>query len=156
MPDLYTLLEAYRDVWKQKAIDGPPVQFGKGDDRAGLDALAEKMLLAFQISNHAEAGGNVLGVEEEFRAAVVPGVPDLLARVDLLIETPDALVVRDFKTSRSRWSEHQAHDAAGQLLLYGEAVRSIYVGLERPANAAQFDQVVLGKAGEVLPALLAT
>ncbi len=38
----------------------------------------------------------------------------------------------------------------------GEAVRSIYVGLERPANAAQFDQVVLGKAGEVLPALLAT
>lgn len=37
----------------------------------------------------------------------------------------------------------------------GEAVRSIYVGLERPANAAQFDQVVLGKAGEVLPALLA-
>ena len=28
----------------------------------------------------------------------------------------------------------------------GERVRSIYVGLERPANAAQFDQIVLGKA----------
>ncbi len=37
----------------------------------------------------------------------------------------------------------------------GEAVRSVYVGLERPANADQFDQVVLGKAGLVLPALLA-
>ena len=37
----------------------------------------------------------------------------------------------------------------------GERVRSIYVGLERPANAAQFDQIVLGKAGEVLPGLLA-
>ncbi len=37
----------------------------------------------------------------------------------------------------------------------GERVRSIYVGLERPANADEFDQVVLGKAGEVLPALLA-
>lgn len=37
----------------------------------------------------------------------------------------------------------------------GERVRSIYVGLERPANAAQFDQVVLGKAGEVLPGFLA-
>lgn len=36
----------------------------------------------------------------------------------------------------------------------GERVRSIYVGLERPANADQFDQVVLGKAGEVLPDLL--
>jgi NAD-dependent SIR2 family protein deacetylase len=37
----------------------------------------------------------------------------------------------------------------------GEPVRSIYVGLERPANADQFDQVVLGKAGAVLPELLA-
>lgn len=37
----------------------------------------------------------------------------------------------------------------------GEPVRSIYVGLERPANADAFDQVVLGKAGEVLPTFLA-
>ena len=37
----------------------------------------------------------------------------------------------------------------------GERVRSIYVGLEAPANAEQFDELVLGKAGEVLPGLLA-
>ena len=37
----------------------------------------------------------------------------------------------------------------------GEPVRSIYVGLERPANADEFDEVVLGKASAVLPALLA-
>lgn len=37
----------------------------------------------------------------------------------------------------------------------GETCRSVYVGLEAPANAEDFDQVVLGKAGEVLPALLA-
>lgn len=37
----------------------------------------------------------------------------------------------------------------------GEACTAVYVGLERPANAAEFDRVVLGKAGEVLPALLA-
>ncbi|MCE9578690.1 MAG: NAD-dependent deacylase [Deltaproteobacteria bacterium] len=36
----------------------------------------------------------------------------------------------------------------------GERVRSIYVGLERPANAREFDEVVLGKAGLVLPALV--
>ncbi len=35
----------------------------------------------------------------------------------------------------------------------GEAVRSVYVGLERPENAHLFDDVVLGKAGEVLPTL---
>lgn len=37
----------------------------------------------------------------------------------------------------------------------GERVRSIYVGLERPANADQFDEVHVGKAGELLPGLLA-
>lgn len=32
--------------------------------------------------------------------------------------------------------------------------RTIYIGLEEPANRAFFDDVVLGKAGEVLPALV--
>jgi len=36
----------------------------------------------------------------------------------------------------------------------GEVVRTVYVGLERPDNADAFDDVVLGKAGEVLPSLL--
>lgn len=36
----------------------------------------------------------------------------------------------------------------------GERVRSVYVGLERPDNADSFDDVILGKAGEVLPFLL--
>lgn len=37
----------------------------------------------------------------------------------------------------------------------GEAVRSVYLGLERPDNADMFDEVRLGKAGEVLPGLFA-
>ncbi len=37
----------------------------------------------------------------------------------------------------------------------GERVRTIYVGLEAPANASQFDEVHTGKAGELLPGLLA-
>lgn len=38
----------------------------------------------------------------------------------------------------------------------GEQVRTIYVGLEAPANADQFDEVHTGKAGELLPGLLLT
>jgi NAD-dependent deacetylase len=37
----------------------------------------------------------------------------------------------------------------------GERCRSVYVGLERPENAEEFDDIVLGKAGEVLPVLFA-
>jgi NAD-dependent deacetylase len=32
-------------------------------------------------------------------------------------------------------------------------VRTVYVGLERPSNAADFDEVRLGKAGEIVPTL---
>lgn len=35
-----------------------------------------------------------------------------------------------------------------------EAVRTYYVGPEHPANAAAFDEVFEGRAGEILPALL--
>lgn len=51
------------------------------------------------------------------------------------------------------------HPAAGfvreirQRQLQGEHPRSVYVGVERPANASAFDEVVLGRAGEVLPGL---
>jgi NAD-dependent deacetylase len=37
----------------------------------------------------------------------------------------------------------------------GLAVRTVYVGPEAPANADAFSEVVLGKAGEVLPGLFA-
>ena len=36
----------------------------------------------------------------------------------------------------------------------GERCRSVYVGPEAPENARVFDEVVTGKAGEVLPGLL--
>ncbi len=35
----------------------------------------------------------------------------------------------------------------------GERVHTLYVGLERPENAHEFDEIVLGKAGELLPSL---
>jgi NAD-dependent deacetylase len=35
-------------------------------------------------------------------------------------------------------------------------VRTVYVGLERPENAYDFDEVYLGKAGEILPGLFLT
>jgi NAD-dependent deacetylase len=35
----------------------------------------------------------------------------------------------------------------------GEPVRSVYVGLESPDNAEEFDEIRLGKAGDLLPGL---
>jgi putative RecB family exonuclease len=120
-PGLDVLLDAFWSRWHDH--DGQTIQFAKGDDINTIGRLAERVLLAFQSSDFARPTGTIIGVEEELRGALIPGLPDLLARIDLLIDTGDALVVHDFKTARSRWSEQHVADSAGQILLYHELVK---------------------------------
>ena len=86
------------------------------------------MLIAFQESDFADSGERIVAVEETLRGEIIPGVPDLFARVDLITETDDAVTVTDFKTSRSKWSEQQAELNSDQLLLYSELLRDIVPG----------------------------
>jgi hypothetical protein len=59
---------------------------------------------------------------------VIPSLPELLARLDLVVEENERLVVTDFKTARSRWSPKQAEEESGQLLLYSELTRDLAPG----------------------------
>ena len=71
-----------------------------------------KLLLEGQELNER----TVAAVEETLRGRVIPGLPNLLARLDLIVETDTELVISDWKTSRSRWNAEQADEAAKQLL----------------------------------------
>ena len=99
------------------------------------------MLTVFRESSVAQPVGNVLGVEEELRGAIIPGVPDLLGRIDLLVETNDAVVITDLKTSRNRWTRQKAEDASEQLLLYSELVKDLV-----PSKQLKMRFAVLTKA----------
>ena len=83
-------------------------------------------------------------VEETLRGELLPGLPPLLGRVDLIVETPDELVVSDWKTSRSRWTEDQFDDAAEQLLLYGELASDF-----APGKPIRVEFSVLTKTKEI-------
>jgi CRISPR/Cas system-associated exonuclease Cas4 (RecB family) len=43
-----------------------------------------------------------------------------LARLDLIVDVGEAIVISDFKTSRSSWGESHVTESASQLLLYHE------------------------------------
>jgi len=120
-PSLDALLQAYQQAWAERTT--APVRFGKGEDKASCDQLATQMLATFQASPFARPHGSIIGVEEELRDELVPGVPDVLARVDLLVDEGDRLVITDLKTARSPWTQGQAEDAGEQLLLYGQLVQ---------------------------------
>jgi putative RecB family exonuclease len=105
--------------------------------------LAERILAAFQQSEVARPLGQILAVEEELRGPVVPGCPDVLGRVDLIVDTGSELVVSDWKTARSRWSQEQAEDAAEQLILYAELAKDF-----APGKPVMLEFVILTKAKE--------
>ncbi|QDU59570.1 PD-(D/E)XK nuclease superfamily protein [Planctomycetes bacterium Pan216] len=126
-PGLDDLLEAFWGAWRDRNEEAEIV-FAKNEDLEAVRKLALRVLSAFKQSDLANPLGTIIGIEEELRGALLPGVPDLLARVDLLTETSDSLIVTDFKTAKSRWSTHQAEDAGEQLLLYSELAKELAPG----------------------------
>jgi CRISPR/Cas system-associated exonuclease Cas4 (RecB family) len=125
-PDLDTLLEVFWDSWHQH--DHQQVLFGKGENLNTIGHLADRMFRAFQQSSLACPTGRIIAVEEELRGELIPGLPDLLARVDLIVETDDAVEVTDFKTARTAWSTDHVVESASQLLLYGELAKPLAEG----------------------------
>jgi CRISPR/Cas system-associated exonuclease Cas4 (RecB family) len=122
-PSAEALLGEYDAAWNE--YDPTEVNFGKESGRQDLLPLAQRVIGAFQASELAKPAGAILGVEEELRGPVVLGCPDILGRLDIIVEEADAVIVTDLKTARSRWSRDQVEDSAGQLLLYHELAKSL-------------------------------
>ncbi|MDF1845045.1 MAG: PD-(D/E)XK nuclease family protein [Rubripirellula sp.] len=125
-PGLDELLDVYQQSWWDRSEH--EVRFGKTETADSLHELADRMLAAFLASDLTKQEGRIVGVEEELRGELSPELPDLLGRVDLLLETDDSVIVQDFKTSRSAWNEYQAEDQSEQLLLYADLVRRLVPG----------------------------
>jgi putative RecB family exonuclease len=140
-PALPEMLAEYRLGWGERDL---PIRFNKGEQISLFAPLAERMLTAFLQSDLAQPGGRILAVEETLRGEVIPGLPELLGRVDLILETPDELVIRDWKTSRSRYTQDQVDESAAQLLLYGELAQSF-----APGKSVRLEFAVLTKTKEV-------
>jgi RecB family exonuclease len=95
-PSLEVLLSAYWSEWQAQSL---PVRFSKDEQAASFDALAKRMLTTFVASDLAKPAGRILAIEESLRGELVPGLPDLLGKVDLILETPTELLVTDWKSA---------------------------------------------------------
>ncbi len=124
-PGIDELLGAYDREWTARHQE---IRISKEDEPAKLRDTARRMLTAFQSHALAKSNGRLLAVEESLQGELIPGLPPLLGRVDLIVETPDELIISDWKTSRSRWSTEQVEDANEQLLLYADLARDFAPG----------------------------
>lgn len=139
-PSTSELVVEYRKGWGDHRA---PVRLGKDEDEAAFHTLAAKLLQTFAESEVAKPKGHILAVEETLRGQIVAGLPDLLGRVDLIVEEPEALVISDWKTSRSRYSQDQVEDGAEQLLLYSELAKDF-----APCKRIRLEFAVLTKTKE--------
>jgi len=140
-PSLEQMLTEYEREWQAR---GQEIRLGKDDDPTKLYDLAQRMLAAFQANQLANPAGRILAVEETLQGELIPGLPPILGRVDLIVETASELVIHDWKTSRSRWSLEQIDDSAEQLLLYGELARDF-----APGKPIRVEIAVLTKTKEI-------
>ena len=124
--DLDTLLQVFQDAWE--GYDDQVIRYGAGETRDEIGGLADRLLREFLRSEFSRPKGDIVGIEEEVRGEIVPGVPELLGRVDLIVDTGDSLVVSDFKTARASWNVLKVEDLAPQLLLYSEVVKPMADG----------------------------
>jgi CRISPR/Cas system-associated exonuclease Cas4 (RecB family) len=134
-------MAAYEAGWQDR--EAVPIRFGKEQTREGLRAKARRMLEVFASSPFARPDGRIVAVEQPLCGPIVPGVPDLLGRIDLIVEKPAELVVVDWKTARARWNAEQVDDAAEQLLLYAELARDL-----APGKRLRLEFAVVTKAKE--------
>lgn len=139
-PNQDELLAEFWDTWRCKQEEAT-VALNKNEDSTTISHMAERVLQAFHESEFRQPQGRILGVEEQLRGELLPGVPDLLARVDLIVENDEALTITDLKTARSRWSAAQAEDQAEQLLLYSELARHLV-----PGKQVRLEFLVISKA----------
>lgn len=124
-PSQEELFGAYRNGWADHSL---PIRFAKDEHAASFDDLASRMLSAFARSDLAQPAGRILGIEESLRGEIIPGLPEVLGRIDLIWETKEELVITDWKTSRAKYSQDQVEESAAQLLLYGELAKDFAPG----------------------------
>ena len=124
--DLDALLSVFQDSWE--SFEDKNICYTASENREQIGRLAIRLLAQFLRSDFSRPNGEILGVEEELRGQIIPGCPDLLARVDLIVDNGRELVVSDFKTSRCSWNEFKVADLAPQLLLYSELVKPMADG----------------------------
>jgi putative RecB family exonuclease len=144
-PTRNMLLDAFWTEWKSSSPTA--IHFGKGEDEAEVGRLAKRMLCAFQMHPLAMPPGKLVGVDEELRGMLIPGLPDLLARVHMIVETDDAVIVTNYKTASRAWSPEQVEDAASQFVLYHELVQPI--AGDKPIKM-QFALITKTRAPEII------
>ena len=125
-PTIDQMMASFQECWEKEAAD-LPVKYPKGQDAESTAATARRMFEEFIVSPLATPTGVIIGIEESFKVKLADDLPHLAGRVDMITHEPESntLIITDFKTARSVWSQGHAEEQAEQLILYAQGCEPI-------------------------------
>jgi len=95
-----------------------PVRYSKGESAESLHALGQRMVDAFLAAPESKPEGQPVCIEDRASGSIDPAIPPIEGKVDFVRLTKDGLVLRDYKTARSKWNSDKVEEGAPQLRLY--------------------------------------
>jgi putative RecB family exonuclease len=125
VPDTDELLNIYDEAWRVEAADKPEIAFAKGEDAATMRELARRMLSAYRehvASSSVNSSTRTIAIEHSHRFVLMPDVPPIEMRLDLLELQGENLIVSDVKSARSRWNDAKIAESLPQLILYAHGL----------------------------------
>lgn len=124
IPHAGELASAFDAAWGELLAGGTKVRFAKDEDAGTVRLLAARMLSAFRdhALASADSGSQIIAIEHAVRFRLLADAPPIEMRLDLLELRGADLIVSDWKTSRSRWSEAKIAQGLPQLILYAHGL----------------------------------
>ena len=120
-----------------------PIKYSKAETPESLEMLSKRMVTAFLAAPEASSPGVPVCIEDRATGIIDAQIPPIEAKVDYVRLTNEGLVLRDYKTARSRWNPDKVEEAAPQLRLYAKLLDR---ELEVYGPVQQLEFVVVTKA----------
>ena len=123
-------MAAFDAHWRRET-DGQTVLFNRDENPAGLRALACE-LLSLYSQDCLPSQGMFLAVEERVAITLPSLSVPVAGRLDALVDSGQALVVVDAKTSKAAYTQQKLAPAAAQLSFYASGVEALARQLGKP------------------------
>jgi len=141
-----TVEELTKEVNEHFTSELLPVRYGKTETQATLAELSNRMISEFLVSSHSTPAGEAVLIEDRISGLIDPGIPPIEGKVDhVRIGADGGLILRDYKTTRSKFSESKVEEAAPQLRLYATLLNKELEGWQS-VNQLEFVTVTKAKA----------
>ena len=95
-----------------------PIRYTKTESATQLHSLGGRMIDAFLASPEAQPLGTPVCIEDRVSGIIDPLIPPIEGKTDFVRSTDEGLILRDYKTTKSKWNLDKVEEAAPQLRLY--------------------------------------